>query len=93
MSGAGKSALRVDSAHQRTNVGDEPIVPGHQFVELPTRRQILILETRRLPQLRRPEHLGDDLVVDRGEHVAHTRKEATDAGANPCAMCRGARRT
>ena len=44
---SGQARAGRGSAHQRPNVGDETIVPGHQLVELPTCRQILILETRR----------------------------------------------
>src|SRR3954463_16232395 len=65
--------------HQRSNIRDEAVVPGHQLVELAAGRQVLILEARRAVWRRGSEHVGDDLVVDRGEDVAHAGKEATDA--------------
>ena len=67
---------RAADVQQRADVGDEAVVSRHQLVQLAAGREVLILEARRLARHRRAEHLGHDLVVDRGEHVARAGKEA-----------------
>src|SRR5690606_18545013 len=49
-------AARTTPLDEWAQVGDEPIVTRHEFVELAAGRDVLILERLRLARLRRPQH-------------------------------------
>jgi hypothetical protein len=68
----------VDASCQRAHIGDEPIVPRHQLIELSAGREILVLEARGLAGRWSAEQLGGDLVVDRREDISNPRKESRD---------------
>src|SRR5690606_40452269 len=72
-------------------IGDEPIVPDRELVELPAARRVLILETVRLTRPRRSRYREDERVVDRGQHVPSAREEAADR-SKPVLDASGARR-
>src|SRR5262245_17211669 len=56
----GQTARGVNRLREGPDVGDEPVPPCHQLVQLTARREVLILETRRLARHWRAEHFGDD---------------------------------
>src|SRR5437762_9314311 len=61
---AERSSARPAPLEKRTKIGHEPIVPGHQLVELTASADVLILERLRLARLRGPEHRLHDFVID-----------------------------
>src|SRR6266542_4501520 len=67
---------REQRLHQRTQVGDEPIVSGDQLVQLSAGRDVLILEAVRLAGTDRAERGLHDLIVDRSQLGARAWKEA-----------------
>src|SRR5262245_49441035 len=73
-----QTARGVNRLRERPDVGNEPVASRHQLVQLAARREVLILETRRLTRHWRTEHFRDDLVVDCGEDVANAREKSAD---------------
>ena len=65
---------------QRPQIGNEPIVPGDQLVQLTAGRGVLILEAVRLSGRVRTQRAVDDRLVDRSKLVAGSGKEARDRG-------------
>src|SRR5687768_14334230 len=70
-----EAARGEQRAQQRSKVGDEAIVSGHQLVELASGRGVLVLEAVRLPRWVRSQRGADDVFVDRGELVARAGEE------------------
>src|SRR2546423_2560910 len=87
-----EAARRQHAPHERAQVCDEAVVPGHQLVELTARREVLILETVRLAGPRGAERASDDLLVNGRKHVARPRKESRDLreAVRDCARARRA---
>ena len=75
------------SLHQRPQIGDKSVVPGHQFEQLASSRSVLILETMGLARLDRAQSAAHDFLVQRGKFLSrYGKKRATIA--NPCAIVR-----
>jgi hypothetical protein len=68
-------ATRATTLEQRTQVGDESVVTGHQLVQLSAAGNVLIFEQLRLAGLWGSQYRCGDLVVNRRELGANTRKE------------------
>src|SRR6186713_2251954 len=73
-----ESAVLHDSAHQGTNVRNKSVVSGHELVELPAGRNVLIFETLCLSLTRFAECRTNDLIVDLRQHVSNPRKKPRD---------------
>ena len=70
---------------QRPKIGDEPIVAGHQLVELTARGDVLILERLRLARLRWSQHRLHHFVIYCGE-LARLPGKKREIVANPWAI-------
>src|SRR6188768_1704282 len=71
-----RGMLFLGCRKQRTQIGDEAVVSGHQFVELSSGADVLVGKTSRLARFRRPDRRGDDLFVNCAEYFAAFGEEA-----------------
>jgi hypothetical protein len=86
-----RRAARALPLEQRPQIGNEPIVPGDEFVKLTAGGDVLVLEELRFARLRTSEYRFHHFIVNRGEFGAMTGKEARDHG-EPMRDRRGCRR-